>query len=108
MSRIDLEGRVALTIPVTDGVGLAAAERVADSSDQAVLRDADGSAIKSAHAKFETKARGRTVVLIDKTSVDAATVVAKESRRQGRSNGTGSAEPQARVTDALRRSSRFT
>ena len=55
ISRIDLEGRVTFVAAVTDDIGLATAERINASGGQAVLRDADSSAIKSAPAKFDFK-----------------------------------------------------
>ena len=78
MSGIDLERSDTFVDDFTDGIDLAIAECIIASGGQDVLRDADSSAIKSAPAKFDNKARGRTVVLIDKASVHAAAVAAKE------------------------------
>jgi NAD(P)-dependent dehydrogenase (short-subunit alcohol dehydrogenase family) len=75
MSRLDLDGRVAVVTGGARGIGLAVAERLLRSGASAVLWDIDGRQLAEARAKLEPL--GRVMVaaldLTDADTVNAAT-----------------------------------
>jgi 3-oxoacyl-[acyl-carrier protein] reductase len=72
MNRIDLEGRKAIITGGGRGIGLATAQRMADSGAHVELWDIDAAAIDEAVAALGDKATGAVVELTDEEAVAAA------------------------------------
>lgn len=81
MNRIDLEGRKAIITGGARGIGLATAQRMADSGALMELWDIDAAAIDEAVGTLGGKATGAVVELTDESAVRAAARTSFDARQ---------------------------